>query len=60
MFTDPASHVEVDLSGLVRGDYATHWTANVAAVVAGILTADEIRTQKGYGPWAAKDSVPLA
>ena len=47
---DPAVHIEVDLSGLVRGDYATRWTANVAAVQAKILTVDEVREQEGYGP----------
>ena len=50
VFSDPAFHIEVDLSGLVRGDYATRWTANVAAVAANILTADEVRAQEGYGP----------
>jgi len=60
VFTDPAFHVEVDLSGLVRGDYATRWTANVAAVGAGILTADEIRRQEGYGPRLATGSAASA
>lgn len=52
VFADPsgAAHLEIDLSGLVRGDYATRWTANVAAVAAGILTVDEVRAQEGYGP----------
>jgi len=40
------------LSGLLRGDYATRWTANVAAVGAGILKVDEIREMEGYGPLA--------
>ena len=52
VFADPAFHIEIDLSGLLRGDYATRWTANVAAVGAGILTADEVREQEGYGPRA--------
>ncbi len=59
VFTDPAFHIEVDLSGLLRGDYATRWTANVAAVTAGTLTADEVRAQEGYGPRPATESVPL-
>ncbi|MBN8872661.1 MAG: phage portal protein [Rhodospirillales bacterium] len=55
VFADPngAFHLEIDLSGLVRGDYATRWTANVAAVQAGILTRDEVRAQEGYGPLPA-------
>lgn len=58
VFADPsgAFHLEIDLSGLVRGDYATRWTANVAAVGAGILTVDEVRAQEGYGPLPAKES----
>ncbi len=60
VFTDPAFHIEVDLSGLVRGDYATRWTANVAAVTAGILTADEVRAQEGYGLRPATKPVSLA
>ena len=54
VFSDPAYHIEIDLSGLLRGDYATRWTANVAAVGAGILSADEVREQEGYGPKAAE------
>jgi HK97 family phage portal protein len=41
-------HLELDLSGLTRGDFAARWTANVAAVQAGILTKNEIREAEGY------------
>src|SRR4029077_4419681 len=39
VFADPSgtTHMEIDLSGIMRGDYAARWTANVAAVQAGIL-----------------------
>ena len=50
LFADSNYSLEIDLSGLTRGDYATRWTANVAAVTAGILTVDEVRDQEGYGP----------
>jgi HK97 family phage portal protein len=51
VFGDAVAYsMEIDLSGLTRGDYSTRWTANVAAVGAGILTVDEIREQEGYGP----------
>ncbi len=51
VFSDPVwFHIEIDLSGRTRGDYATRWQANVAAVNAKILTADEVRAQEGYGP----------
>lgn len=52
VFTDDTLHLEVDLSGLVRGDYATRWAANVAAVSASILTADEVRSEEGWPPLA--------
>lgn len=54
LFAGSAYHIEVDLSGLLRGDYATRWTANVAAVTAGILLPDEVREQEGYGPLPVK------
>lgn len=40
----------LDMSGLTRGDYAARWTANVAAVQAGILTVDEVREAEGFNP----------
>ncbi len=60
VFADPSGgfHLEIDLSGLVRGDYATRWAANVAAVTARILTPDEIRAQEGYGPLPKDDPPP--
>jgi len=41
----------------MRGDYAARWQANVAAVQAGILTADEGREQEGFNPLPAKAAV---
>jgi HK97 family phage portal protein len=61
VFGDPsgATHMEIDLSGLVRGSYVERWQANVAAVGAGILTADEVREQEGFNPLpAAKPVAP--
>lgn len=60
VFADPsgATHIEIDLSGIMRGDYAARWTANVAAVQAGILTADEVREQEGFNPLPA-DAEPM-
>ena len=46
----PPYSLELDLSGLMRGDYATRWQANVAAVSAGILTPNEVREAEGYNP----------
>jgi HK97 family phage portal protein len=54
LFSDSSYHVEIDLSGLMRGDFAARWTANVAAVGAGILTVDEVREAEGYNPLPAK------
>ncbi len=50
VFTNATRHLELDLSGLQRGSYAERWQANVAAVQAGILTADEVREAEGYNP----------
>jgi HK97 family phage portal protein len=50
VFTNATRHLEIDLSGLQRGSYAERWQANVAAVQAGILTANEVREQEGYNP----------
>lgn len=60
VINDPtgAVHLEIDLSGLLRGDYATRWAANVAAVQAGILTPNEIREQEGFGPLGTDDDAP--
>lgn len=64
VFADPtgATHIEIDLAGLMRGSYVERWTANVAAVTAGILTANEVRETEGYNPMPAKpgpaDPVP--
>jgi HK97 family phage portal protein len=55
VFSDPNGEfsLEIDFNGLTRGDYATRWAANVAAVGAGILTRDEVREQEGYAPLPA-------
>ena len=42
--------LELDLSGLMRADYAARWTANKAAVDAGILSVNDIRLQEGFNP----------
>jgi HK97 family phage portal protein len=62
VFADPsgAFHIEIDLSGLIRGDFQTRWTANVAAVTAGILTVDEVRAQEGFGPLPKAEARPPA
>lgn len=52
VIADPTGrfHLEIDFSAMTRGDYATRWAANVAAVGAGILTADEVREAEGFAP----------
>ena len=49
VFMDNAS-LEIDLSGLTRGDFATRWAAWKIAVDTGVLTRDEIREIEGWGP----------
>lgn len=60
VFADPNYQLEIDMSGLTRGDYATRWAANVAAVGAGILSADEVREAEGYGPLAGAQPTATA
>jgi HK97 family phage portal protein len=61
VINDPtgATHMEIDLSGLMRGDFATRTAANVANVAAGILTIDEVREAEGYGPLGTTDDAPV-
>ncbi len=42
--------IELDLSGLLRGDPAQRWAAWKIAVEANILTPDEIRQEEGWNP----------
>jgi HK97 family phage portal protein len=46
--------IEVDLSGLLRGDAEARWQSHKIAVEAGILEPDEIREVEGWGPRKAK------
>ena len=43
-------HLEIDLSGLMRGDPAQRWASWKIAVESGILTPDEIREEEGWNP----------
>lgn len=52
VFLDDAS-LEIDLSGLMRGDFATRWAAWKTAVDTNILTPDEIREVEGWAPRGA-------
>ncbi len=45
-------HLEIDLSGLMRGDYTARWAAHAIAIDKRILTADEIRAVEGWNPRA--------
>ncbi len=46
--------LEIDLSGLMRGDPAQRWSAWKIAVEAGILTPNEIRQEEGFNPLPAQ------
>lgn len=51
VFGDGAEfHIEIDLSGLMRGDFAARWAAYNIAIQQGILTPDEVREAEGYNP----------
>ena len=42
--------LEIDLSGLTRGDYGARWAAHKIAVDSRILTTNEVREAEGYNP----------
>ncbi|UOA32561.1 hypothetical protein DSM110093_02361 [Sulfitobacter sp. DSM 110093] len=42
--------IDVDLSGLLRGDHAARWAAHKIAIDAGVLTIDEVREVEGWSP----------
>lgn len=52
VFIDDA-RLEIDMSGLVRGDFATRWQSYQVAIGSQILTVDEVREAEGYGPKGA-------
>lgn len=42
--------LEIDLSGLLRGDPEQRWRSWEIAVKNNILTADEVRAEEGFNP----------
>jgi HK97 family phage portal protein len=49
VFNDPDRfHLELDLSALVKGDYATRAQVGVNLVRSGVMTANELRQELGY------------
>ncbi len=42
--------LELELSGFLRGDPATHGAAHKIAIESGVLDPDEIRTIEGWNP----------
>lgn len=50
VFGSADPRLELDLSGLLRGDPATRWAAWKIAVDAKILTPDEVREEEGFNP----------
>jgi HK97 family phage portal protein len=50
LLTAPDVELNLDLSGLLRGDYATRTTAAVAMVGSGIQTPNEARAAEGLPP----------
>lgn len=50
VFTSASRRLELDLSGLLRGDPAQRWQSWKIAVEAGILDPDEVRQEEGFNP----------
>jgi phage portal protein BeeE len=42
--------LELDLSGLLRGDPETRWNAHKFAIEAGVLDSDEVCEVEGWNP----------
>jgi len=57
VFTEPEQDlsIEIDMSGFMRGDYQSRWSAHKIAVDSGILTRDEIREIEGWAPLGGGD-----
>ena len=55
VFADPGGpfHLELDMSGLMRGDSTAQQASNVANVAAGVMTVDEARFDLGLNPLPA-------
>lgn len=45
---DSAMHMELDLSGFLRGDPKTRWDAHKIAIETGVLDKDEVRQIEGW------------
>jgi hypothetical protein len=51
VFNDPARfHLELDLSAMLRGDFATQAQVGINLVRAGVATPTELREQLGMNP----------
>lgn len=47
---DEPLHLELDLSGFLRGDPKTRWDAHKIAIEAGVLDPEEVRQVEGWNP----------
>lgn len=56
-FERATHHLEIDLSGFLRGDPETRWKSHEIAVRNNILTADEVRLVEGWSPKGAAQNV---
>jgi HK97 family phage portal protein len=55
VFTSSNRRLEIDLSGLLRGDPATRWSAWKIAIDAGVLSPEEVRLEEGFNPRPAAE-----
>ena len=55
---DDTHHVELDLSGLMRGDDTARWAAYAIALDRKVLSVNEVRAAEGYSPTDTPDAVP--
>ena len=48
LFNDPTYHLELDLSALMRGSFATRIATELSMVRGGVISADEMRVAEGW------------
>ncbi len=57
LFNDPDFRLEIDLSGLLRGNFATRIQSEINLVRSGVLTPNEVRLAEGWPALAGADKL---
>ena len=57
LFNDPDFRLEIDLSGLLRGNFATRIKSEINLVRSGVLTPNEVRLAEGWPALAGAEQL---